>query len=83
MPPADADDSPDYEPAWTLEAPEAEKILSLLEERGIRFQIESDSNTHLGAGNLPLPIADDRISLYIHKDNRPAWEKLREEYFPM
>jgi len=63
-----------------LNIPEADVILPRLEKEGIRFEIDTDVSTPHNAKGFSQ---NNRITLFIHVDDVPAWEKVSEEYFPV
>jgi hypothetical protein len=76
--PKPPDEEGQYIAQERLDVFEAERILPRLEMEGIRFQIDADVSSHpSGEG----PLRDQRIGLYVHVDDIPAWEKFRSEYF--
>jgi len=74
------DDESQYVVEGELDVLKADTILSRLEKEGIRFQIDTDEATRSSARGGTVHVR--RLTLYVHVDDVPAWEKIRTEYFP-
>lgn len=70
------EDDAQYVIEGKLDVFEADKILPRLEREGVRFQIDTDVSAHVRGKS------ESRITLYVHADDVPAWEKIRGDYFP-
>lgn len=62
-----------------LSVGEADRILPRLEADDIRFEIDANP----APGSARNFDSAPRITLYIHVDDLPRWEKIRDEFFPI
>ena len=62
-----------------LDPDEAKRILSRLEQARVRFQIATDVS---GLADFRQPLLDARVQLFVHKDDVPAWHRIRQDFFP-
>jgi hypothetical protein len=75
-PPAPSSEDDNYLPQDLLEPHEADQILSRLQSKNIRFQIETNT------ASPGRHVHSHRIQLYIHIDDFPAWLLIRDEFIP-
>ena len=69
-----------YQPQGGLDVGEAKRILARLEEKKIRFQLETDVS---GRKVFRQPLKDARVQLFIHAGDLEAWQRIRAEFFPI
>jgi hypothetical protein len=62
-----------------LSVGEADRILPRLEAENIRFEIDTNPATGSPRNFDSVP----RVKLFIHVDDLPRWERIRDEFFPI
>ena len=77
----ETDDDAEFVSQGVLEPDEAERLLPKLEKVGIRFEIDvSDITTFEIRGGAQRA---SQITLYVHRLDLDAWEKIRSELYPV